>query len=194
VSAIDVLEGARVVQHLDEAIADSQFVVGTSALDRRIPWPILDARGTARRIAEMAAADAQVTILFGREDRGLTTEELQRCHLHCQIPTHEDYTSLNLAMAVQIVAYELRMLTLEGELPATEDAQWDAPFASVEEMERFYQHLEAVLVEIDFLDPKAPRQLMPRLRRMYGRMRLDEMEVNILRGILTETQKTIRRR
>jgi tRNA (cytidine32/uridine32-2'-O)-methyltransferase len=128
-----------------------------------------------------------VAVLFGREDRGLTNEELKLCNLHLNIPTAEAYSSLNLAMAVQIVAYELRMLTVAT--PATETDNWDAPFASREDMERFYVHLEETLVEIGFLDPAAPRQLMSRLRRLYSRVRLDEMELNILRGILTETQK-----
>jgi len=92
-------------------------------------------------------------------------------------------------MAVQIVCYELRMLHLAGTLPAAADDQWDAPFSTSENMERFYEHLEQTLVGIGFLDPAAPRQLMVRLRRLYGRVRLDEMELNILRGILTETQK-----
>ena len=128
-------------------------------------------------------------MVFGREDRGLTNEELQACNLHLHIPSHEDYPSLNLAMAVQVVAYELRMLALEGALPASPVDDWDAPFSTVENMERFYLHLEETLVQIGFLDPAAPRQLMPRLRRLYGRVRLDEMELNILRGILTETQR-----
>jgi tRNA (cytidine32/uridine32-2'-O)-methyltransferase len=94
-------------------------------------------------------------------------------------------------MAVQIVCYELRMSMVQGELPASADEQWDAPFSTVENLERYYVHLEQTLTDIEFLDPKAPRQLMARLRRLYGRVRLDEMEVNILRGILTETQKWV---
>jgi tRNA (cytidine32/uridine32-2'-O)-methyltransferase len=92
-------------------------------------------------------------------------------------------------MAVQIVCYELQMLLSQPDLPAGEDEQWDAPFSTRENMERFYTHLEQTLTDIEFLDPVAPRQLMSRLRRLYGRVRLDEMELNILRGILTETQK-----
>lgn len=186
--ALDVLEAARVVGSLEEAIADCQFVVGTSARGRRIPWPVLDARRCAEEMA-LRAGREQVAVLFGREDRGLTNEELQLCNLHLHVPTHPDYSSLNLAMAVQIVCYELRMLQVAGELPRAAEDDWDAPFASQENMERFYQHLEETLVAIGFLDPAAPRQLMPRLRRLYNRVRLDEMELNILRGILTETQK-----
>lgn len=187
----DVLEQAEVVEDLAEAIADCQLVVGTSARGRRIPWPVLNPRGCAERVHAAAGQDEQVAILFGREDRGLTNEELQACNLHLHIPSHEDYSSLNLAMAVQVVVYELRMLALAGDLPADPCDEWDAPFSTVENMERYYAHLEETLVQIGFLDPAAPRQLMARLRRLYNRERLDEMELNILRGILTETQNAL---
>ena len=191
-SAVDVLEGAVVTSSLEEAIADCQFVVGTSARGRRIPWPLLDPRQCAERMA-VASNEEQVAVLFGREDRGLTNDELKVCNLHLNIPTSEDYSSLNLAMAVQVVCYELRMLLAAASLPASEDAEWDTPFATRENMERFYTHLEETLVDVEFLDPAAPRQLMVRLRRLYSRVRLDEMELNILRGILTETQKWVRK-
>jgi tRNA (cytidine32/uridine32-2'-O)-methyltransferase len=190
-SASDVLNAAVVVPELQDALGDCQFVVGTSARERRIPWPLLDARGCAQRIA-VASSQEQVAILFGREDRGLTNEELQLCNLHLNIPTSDSYSSLNLAMAVQIVAYELRML-LQADVPADEQSQWDAPLVSLEDMERFYFHLEETLLDIEFLDPAVPRQLMTRLRRLYNRVRLDEMELNILRGVLTETQKWVLR-
>jgi len=186
--AIDLLQRATVCATLDEAIADCQYVVGTSARERRIPWPLLDPRRCAEEMARRSG-DEQVAVLFGREDRGLTNDELQRCNLHLHIPSDPGYSSLNLAMAVQIVCYELRMLQLGDTLPAAAEYEWDAPFSTTEGMERFYQHLEETLVGIGFLDPVAPRQLMARLRRLYGRVRLDEMELNILRGILTETQK-----
>ena len=186
------MENARVVGTLEEAIADCQFVVGTSARERRIPWPVQDARRSAERVASHSTNE-RVAVLFGREDRGLLNEELQRCHLHCHIPTHDGYASLNLAMAVQIVAYELRMAELGEQTNLVEDAHWDTPFATVEDMDRFYEHLESTLVDIEFLKPEAPRQLMRRLKRLYNRVRLDEMELNILRGILSETQKKARK-
>lgn len=190
-SALDVLESAVVVSSLEEAIGDCQFVVGTSARERRIPWPLLDPRQCARQLAVTSDRE-QVAMLFGREDRGLTNEELQACNLHLNIPTSADYSSLNLAMAVQIVCYELRMAVSDA--PASAEQQWDSPFSTAQNMEKFYQHLEETLIDIEFLDPAAPRQLMPRLRRLYNRLRLDEMELNILRGILTETQKRVRQR
>jgi tRNA (cytidine32/uridine32-2'-O)-methyltransferase len=191
-AAGDLLDSAVITATLEEAIGDCQFVVGTSARERRIPWPLLDPRQCAARIGAVCGRE-QVAIMFGREDRGLTNEELQLCNLHLHIPTSDAYSSLNLAMAVQIVCYELRMLLLQDQLPASEDEQWDTPFCTLENLERFYLHLEQTLTAIEFLDPAAPRQLMARLRRLYGRVRLDEMELNILRGILTETQKWVER-
>jgi tRNA (cytidine32/uridine32-2'-O)-methyltransferase len=191
-SAGDLLERAVITATVEDAINDCQFVVGTSARERRIPWPLLDPRQCAARIGALSGRE-QVAVLFGREDRGLTNEELQLCNLHLHIPTSDAYSSLNLAMAVQIVCYELRMLLVQPGLPASEDEQWDTPFCTVENLERFYVHLEQTLTAIEFLDPAAPRQLMARLRRLYGRVRLDEMELNILRGILTETQKWVDR-
>lgn len=190
-SAADVLDNSVVTGSLQEAIADCQFVVGTSARGRRIPWPTLDPRRCAERIAELGAAGEKVAVVFGREDRGLTNEELQQCNLHLNIPADPAYTSLNLAMAVQIVSYELRMLESAADLPADDSAEWDTPFCDARNMERYYEHLEETLAKIGFLDPAAPRQLMTRLRRLYGRVRLDEMELNILRGILTETQNSL---
>ena len=192
VAATDILDVAVVVPTLDAAIGDCQFVVGTSARGRRIPWPLLDARQCAARVA-VASSQEQVAVLFGREDRGLTNEELQVCNLHLHIPTSTAYSSLNLAMAVQIVAYELRMLLAPPEVRGDELEYWDTPFTSRDKMELFYTHLEETLTDIEFLDPAAPRQLMSRLRRLYSRVRLDEMELNILRGILTETQKWVAR-
>ena len=190
-SAVDIIQSARVVSSLDDAVGDSQFVVGTSARERRIPWPVQDARLTANRIVEHSINE-KVSILFGREDSGLNNEELRRCNLHCHIPTHPDYESLNLSMAVQIVCYEIRMAELEGTLPPEEDSHWENPFATSQDMEYFYEHLEETLVELEFLNPSAPRQLMTRLRRLYSRVRLDDMEVQILRGILKETRRVIR--
>ncbi|MEH6635704.1 MAG: tRNA (cytosine(32)/uridine(32)-2'-O)-methyltransferase TrmJ [Halioglobus sp.] len=191
-SAGDILQNAVVTNTLEEAIGDCQFVVGTSARNRRIPWPLLDPRQCAERMG-VASSTEQVAVLFGREDRGLTNEELKVCNLHLNIPTSDAYSSLNLAMAVQIVCYELRMLLSQPELPLTDDEQWDTPFSTRDNMERFYTHMEQTLVDIEFLDPAAPRQLMARLRRLYARVRLDEMELNILRGIMTETQKWVKR-
>lgn len=197
--ADDVLQQAQVVTTLEEAIADCVLVMGTSARDRRIPWPVLDPRESAGKVLDQLAElpAAPIALVFGREDSGLTSDELQRCQYHVHIPSNPDFSSLNLAAAVQVLSYELRMAQLAREgLPTkmhkieTTAIHNEIP-ATAEELEHFYAHLEQVLVEIGFHDPQKPRQLMPRLRRLYGRTGLNRMEINILRGILTETQKAV---
>lgn len=177
--AVDVLEQATVVDCLQEAIADCHLVVGTSSRSRTIPWPQL----TPRELGEQAFQESrhtQVAIVFGREQTGLTNEELHLCHFHVHIPSNPDYSSLNLAAAVQVLAYEVRVAS---ESKNRTEEKRDFEFATAEDMEGFYQHLEEAMLEIRFLNPKAPRQLMPRLRRLFHRARLDVMEMNILRGI-----------
>lgn len=182
-SAIDLVENAVVVSSLDEAVADCHLVVGTSTRSRTIPWPIFSPREMAEKIR--IEPQAQTAIVFGREQSGLTNEELHRCNFHVQIPANPEYSSLNIAAAVQVIAYELRLASLEESAPLA----WDYPLATAKELEGLYTHLEKVLVDLDFLNPKAPRQLMTRLRRLFNRTRLDVMEINILRGMLGAVEK-----
>lgn len=182
--ADDILDKAIVVETLDEAIADCSLVIGSSARMRTIPWPLCTPRQMAEKVKQEAPS-AQTAILFGREQSGLSNEELQRCNLHIQIPANPDYSSLNISAAVQVVAYELRMASLDG---LAETPEWDYRLASADEMERFFNHLQQVLIEIDFLKMNAPRKLMTRLRRMFLRTRPDVMEMNILRGMLSAVQ------
>ncbi len=183
--AKDVLQNARVVDSFAEAIADCQLVIGTSARERRIPWPLVNPRLCGDQVAA-EAQDRQVALVFGREDSGLTNEELQRCHLHVHIPTNPDYSSLNLCAAVQVLAYEARMAILadEGRLKEIEQ-EWDEPPATSEELEHFIGHLEQSMIASGFLDPKTPRQTMTRMRRMFSRIRPDQSEIAILRGLLS---------
>lgn len=183
-SAMDILEHAHVVETLDAALSGCTLVIGTSARSRKIPWPLLSPRQMAEQITQ-ESADAPIAILFGREQSGLTNEELERCHWHMQIPANPDYSSLNLAAAVQIVAYELRVACLQQTAIAPD---WDYRLATADEMEKFFTHLQQVLIEIDFLKMNAPRKLMTRLRRLFFRARPDVMEMNILRGLLTAVQ------
>jgi tRNA (cytidine32/uridine32-2'-O)-methyltransferase len=187
VGAIDVLANAIVVPTVEEAIKDCEMVVGTSTRNRKIPWPLQTPREFAAQAFDRPKAT--IAILFGREDSGLTNEELHRCHFHIQIPTNNEFSSLNLASAVQVIAYELHLAALArpGQAPAEE---WDFAWATDMQMEKFYEHLEKVLMDIKFLDPANPRQLMTRLRRLYLRAHPDVMELNILRGILAAVEKT----
>lgn len=193
--ATDLLENAKVVSTLEEAIADTHLVMGTSARGRHIPWPIMDPHEMAGTIAQVDP-DQRVSLVFGREDRGLTNEELQLCHLHVHIPSDESFSSLNIAAAVQVLAYECRMAFLKG-AAALEQApkwgvDWDIELADQKEMELMFEHLEKVLIDVDFLDPENPRQLMPRLRRLLQRAVPDKVEVNVLRGILTHISRKTR--
>ncbi|MCB1616305.1 MAG: tRNA (cytosine(32)/uridine(32)-2'-O)-methyltransferase TrmJ [Pseudomonadales bacterium] len=193
-NARDTLAAAKVVASLDDAIADCGLVIGTSARDRRIPWPLFNPKECAARSVD-EAAQHPVAIVFGREDRGLTNEELHKCHYHVHIPTNPDYSSLNLAAAVQVICYELRMSWLERENHDQESArQWDIEPATAEAVEHYFRHLEQTMIDIGFHDPSNPRQTMTRLRRLYNRIRLDEMELSILRGILTGTQRLVNSR
>ncbi|MCM0612273.1 tRNA (cytosine(32)/uridine(32)-2'-O)-methyltransferase TrmJ [Marinobacter sediminum] len=199
--ASDILDRASVVSSLDEALDGCLLVMGTSARGRKVPWPVIpppEAAGAACDNAEKGT----VALVFGRENHGLSNEELQRCHYHIHIPSNPDYSSLNLAMAVQVMCYELRMhylRSLEGgegspylkPMTAPGDPGWDVPPAPVNDVEGFFGHLEQVLVDVDFHRKENPRQLMTRLRRLFQRARLDQMEINILRGILTAVQKAV---
>lgn len=191
--ALDVLADAKVVSDIEEAIADCQLVVGTSARERHIPWPIVNPREMASIVVP---SQQKVAVVFGREDRGLTNEELQLCHHHVHIPSVEGFSSLNIAAAVQVVAYELRMAQLysadvEQDRPNW-GTDWDVELADHGELERMFAHLEETLVDIEFLNPENPRQLMPRLRRLFMRAVPDKVEVNVLRGILTAMQKKLK--
>ncbi len=191
--ATDLLDNAGVFSSLAEALADCQLVVGTSARERHIPWPLINPRELAAITAPLSGSQ-KIAIVFGREDRGLTNEELQLCHHHVNIPTNEAFSSLNIAAAVQVVTYELRMAAL-GLAESAERPQWgtewDIDLASHHELELLFEHLEKVLVDTEFLDPENPRQLMPRLRRLFMRAVPDKVEVNVLRGILSTIEKKI---
>ncbi|WP_207905911.1 tRNA (cytosine(32)/uridine(32)-2'-O)-methyltransferase TrmJ [Aestuariirhabdus litorea] len=189
--ADDLLDNARVVDTLDEAIADCALVVGTSARGRKIPWPLLNPRECAERVLPESRRH-KVALVFGREERGLTNDELARCHYHVHIPSMPDYSSLNLGAAVQVLSYELRMAQLAAQDALSVPNEWDAEYATAAELEGYYGHLEEVLRQIGFIDPANPGQVMTRLRRLYSRQRLDKIEVNILRGVLSETQRSLR--
>ena len=182
-AATDVLDACRVCASLDEAIADCHWVVGASARSRRIPWPVADVRASAQKLLAEAAA-GPVAVLFGREADGLSNEELQRCNAHLRIPASPAYPSLNLAMAVQVVAYELFAAQA-----APLEPEWDRPPATAAEVEAMLAHLERLLVAADFLDPENPGQTLTRLRRLAARASLDQTEVRMLRGIAAQLEK-----
>jgi tRNA (cytidine32/uridine32-2'-O)-methyltransferase len=198
--ATDLIEQIEIVETLEDAIKDCHIVFGTSARSRTIPWPLLDARPAAEKSLKAVVNDQQeVAVIFGREDRGLTNEELALANYHVTIPVNTDYGVLNVAQAIQVICYEMRMAAMslvETEanpeatmhVTDTEDMQWDEPLVTHEQMEQFYPHFEKMLHEIEFLDPKNPRLLPLRLRRLFGRIQLDRMEYHLLRGIFSRVQ------
>jgi len=176
--ALDVLESARVCADLDEALAGTAFSVALSARPRELSHPALDARAAARELVDAARRDP-VAIVFGNETVGLTNNEVMRCSRLVRIPASEEYPSLNLAQAVQVMVYEARIaaLGLTKTFPKTE-------LARHEDIEKLHAHLERSLYASGFLHPRDPRKLMDRLRRLLARARLEKVEVNILRGML----------
>jgi tRNA (cytidine32/uridine32-2'-O)-methyltransferase len=188
--AHDVLENAVVTETLAEALIGCHLIIGSSARPRGIDLPGLSPGECASMVNEMNQS-SQVAIVFGREHSGLTNAELLHCHYHVTIPSNPDFSSLNLAQAVQVIAYELRMKWLSADaesIAATEE------LATADQVERFYSHLQEVLVEIDFLKISNPVKLVQRLRRMFNRIKLEVKEVNILRGILSNTQRALQRK
>ncbi|UYO75415.1 tRNA (cytosine(32)/uridine(32)-2'-O)-methyltransferase TrmJ [Halomonas qinghailakensis] len=186
-----LLHQATVHSTLEDAVADCTLAVGASARSRTLPWPMISPRELAERLPDECQPDsARVALVFGREDSGLTNAELQRCHAHVHIPTNADFSSLNLAAAVQVIAYECRMAWLSQQDTASTTEEPDDALVTHAELERYFEHLERTLIAIEFHDPAQPRQLMARLRRLYLRARPEKMEMNILRGILSATEKT----
>ena len=176
--ALDVLLGAEVFDNFQDAIKDCGLIIGTTTRTRRISVPVTNIRETAPSIVA-EAKQKPVAVIFGPEKSGLINEQVDCCNQLVNIPSIGSYKSLNLAMAVQIVAYELRVAS--EALPAEIKTR---NLASNEDIELFYNHLNQVLLETGFLDPKNPKQLMRRLRSLFNRAQMDENEINIMRGIL----------
>ncbi|KPV95996.1 tRNA (cytidine/uridine-2'-O-)-methyltransferase TrmJ [Pseudoalteromonas sp. P1-9] len=187
--ATDVLGNAVVVDTLQEAIADCNTVIGTSARSRTLSWPMVNPVECGEKLLAGTEQDGDVALVFGRENSGLTNEELQLCNFHVCIAANPEYSSLNLAMAVQTLCYETRMRFLaKGEQQIEQD---DAVYPSSEQMELFYQHLEKTLLDTGFIIKQHPGQVMTKLRRLFNRARPEEQELNILRGILTSIDKSV---
>ena len=203
----DVLEAAQVCNSVDEALEGATLVIGTSARQRRIPWPCLTPRQLAAQLSHdlaNAPQDTRIAVLFGREDRGLTNDELRRCNLHVSVPTNPEYGVLNVASAVQLISYELRLALLGDDFDLQESRSrrevmplpemfWDEPPATNEAVSGFLDHLEKVMAQSGFLNPEQPGQVMTRMRRLFMRARPDKMEMSILRGVLVALEKKMPR-
>lgn len=187
-SATDILEHTIVCRSLDEALSGTVFAVACTARSRDLSHEVLTPREAGARLA-IEAANGCVALVFGPEKSGLTSEDVSRCGVIATVPANPEYTSLNLAAAVQIFAYEVR----QAAAPTTRFAQEENEPATYDDVEFFFRHLEQTLYDVDFLDPRQPKRLMQRLRRLFQRARLEREEVNILRGILTAIDKLKRR-
>ena len=191
--ADDLLGDAPVMATLAEAVADCHFVLGCTARSRRVQLEEHAPRQAAALAVARAAAGGEVALVFGRERTGLSNEELQLCHAAVHIPANPDYSSLNLAAAVQVLAYELRLALLEGVVTApAEQAHPDETPASHAHMEGFFAQLGETLDAIDFHKGRTPDSAMRKLRRLFAKADLNEQEVRLLRGILADAQRMAR--
>ena len=187
--AQDVLEQARIVETVEEALAGCDFVAAISARLREFSPPLFSPRVISEKLSE--SAHLRAAFVFGSERYGLPNEVVVNCHALINIPANPDYSSLNLAQAIQLLAYECRMAEIV-DAPVSSNIGFQGQLAPVEQIDGMYQHLEQALVAIDFLDPLNPRKLMQRLKRLFARTQLEVEEVNVLRGIakkILDTQK-----
>ncbi|EIJ42412.1 RNA methyltransferase, TrmH family, group 1 [Beggiatoa alba B18LD] len=184
--ASDILQQARVCDSLEDGLKDCRIVFGCSARLRSVAWPML----TPEACIEKALNSGEdCAIVFGREHSGLSNAELDRCHYLVQIPSNPDYASLNVASAVQILAYEARRQAMRLTDIKTPEVKNEIPLATSEDLAHLYAHLEQTLIDVEFLDPAKPRHLMRKLQRFFNKAHPNQSEVNILRGILTAAQK-----
>ena len=190
-NAKDLIEHIDVAKNLDEALEDINFVVGTSSRTRKVPWPNEPLHKISPRIITEINNKKNIAILFGREDRGLTNDELQRCNLHVNIPANSDYPVLNLAMAVQVVCYQL---FIDNSLNSQniKSEYWDVPMAETNHVQRLINHFIEVAEQLEVFNKGNPRQIGARIKRMFTRIGLDEMEVNFMRGFLAAVEKKLK--
>ncbi|WP_263772719.1 RNA methyltransferase [Propionivibrio soli] len=189
--ADDVLSRTTVCASLDEALAGTIFAVAVSARHRNLGPEPVSARDAGPEL--LAAAErGDVALVFGNETAGLSNAEVQRCQKTAFIAANPEYSSLNLGAAVQVLCYELRQAAFAGKPPiVTKAVPFSSPLAGNDDLERFYAHLERVMVRTRFLNPQQPRRLMSKLRRLFGRAAVERDEMNILRGILDSVEKCL---
>ena len=182
-SAKDIVENAVIYESFDQAIEEKNLILATSARERTIPWPTFYIDEISEEIkGELKSEKTKSAIIFGREDNGLSNEELQKCHIHLVIPTSDEYSSLNLSHALQLVAFEIRKIYLDNSVSISEEKD----LVSNLENEKLLEHLMEVLKKIDFYDPKSSKQVKTRIERLIKKIRLDKMEMGILRGFLSK--------
>ena len=187
-NATDVLDNAKIFTSIQEAVKNSKVIYATSARDRTIEWPTLSARDAATEMQELVTNEIQVSILFGREDRGLTNEELQMANKHLIIPADPEYPVLNIAMSTQVVCYELFQAFQQEPLSSWQDF----PEYTADELNHLIKHFNETVEALELVDKKNPKQILTRMERMFRRLYPDQMEGNFLRGFLKAVNKRIK--
>ena len=187
-NATDILGNAQIFDSIEEATKSSKVIYATSARERSIEWPIVSAKEASQEIHQLANEEINVSILFGREDRGLTNEELQLANEHLIIPADTDYPVLNLAMSVQLVCYEIHMA-----LKSDQNFSWqDYPEYTHQEIDNLIEHFNETAFKLGLVDKSNPKQILTRMERMFRRLHPDKMEGNFLRGFLTKVNKLLK--
>ena len=187
-NATDVLENANTYSSIKEAVKDSTFVYATSSRDRSIQWPILNASSAAEKICNEVNSDKEISIIFGKEDRGLTNTELEYANNLIEIPANPEYPVLNLAMSAQIICYEIFKFSNNSNIK-----EWrDYPEVNSEQLQRLINHFIDTAVEIDVIDPDNPKKIISRIKRMFTRLQPDEMEASFMRGFLSGINKKLK--
>ncbi len=190
--ADDLLHHAEVCSTLPEALQGCGMVIATTARTRALSWQVMDPREMAKKVVEIAS-EQDCALVFGHERSGLSNEELDLCQAAVMVPTNEEYSSLNLAAAVQIISYEIRQAVLNVGEEVHESEQASIVLANSDQMEGFYTHLEQTMIDVEFLNPDQPKFLMRRMRRLFNRSELEESEVQMMRGLLSASQKVARK-
>ena len=187
-NATDVLQNAKIYKNIRDAIKNSTFVYATSSRDRSIQWPIKDAASAAKDIHAEVNNNKEISIIFGKEDRGLTNDELENANRLIEIPANPIYPVLNLAMSVQIISYEIFKASSDIKLK-----EWrDYPEVSSEQLQMLIDHFIDTAVEIDVIDPDNPKKIISRIKRMFTRLQPDEMEASFMRGFLSGIKKKLK--
>ena len=187
-NATDVLKNAKIYKNIREAIKDSTFVYATSSRDRSIQWPIKDAASAAKDIHAEVNNNKEVSIIFGKEDRGLTNDELENANRLIEIPANPIYPVLNLAMSVQIISYEIFKSSSDVKLK-----EWrDYPEVNSEQLQMLIDHFIETAIDIDVIDPDNPKKIISRIKRMFTRLQPDEMEASFMRGFLSGIKKKLK--
>jgi len=187
-NAKDVLKNAQIFTSIKDAIEDSTFVYATSSRDRSIQWPITDAAKSASDIVNEVNSDKEISIVFGKEDRGLTNEELEYANRLIEIPANPEYPVLNLAMSVQIITYEIFKASSDNKLK-----EWrDYPEVNSKQLQMLIDHFIETAVDIDVIDPDNPKKIISRIKRMFTRLQPDEMEASFMRGFLSGIKKKLK--